>query len=56
MTSAREYQAKAAQCEERARKTRRPEDRDWQMVLASAYRVLAENEKEVAAQRKAAAA
>jgi hypothetical protein len=41
---AREYQARAAQYEARARKTRSPNDREWQMILASAYQVLAEME------------
>jgi hypothetical protein len=45
-SKAREYLAKAAQHEERARKTRSPEDREWQMVLARAYRILAEVEAE----------
>jgi hypothetical protein len=53
---ARDYLARATQCEERARKTHSPKDREWQMVLASAYRVLAEMEGEAAArgQKKAA--
>jgi hypothetical protein len=53
---AREYQAKAAQCEQRARKTRNPPDREWQMILANAYRALAEMESEAAEQRRAVAA
>jgi hypothetical protein len=52
----RKYLARAAKREERARKTRSPEDREWQLVLARAYRVLAEMESEVAGQRQAAAA
>ena len=57
MTSkAREYQAKAAQHEERARKMRDPKDREWHMVCARAYRMLAEKEREVAAQHQVAAA
>ena len=49
MTSkAREYyRAKAAQYEERARKTRSP-DREWHMICARAYRILAAKKKEVA--------
>jgi hypothetical protein len=43
------YRAKAAQYEERARKTRSP-DREWHMICARAYRKLAEMESEVAAQ------
>ena len=50
-SKAREYQAKAAQYEERARKMRSPKDREWHMVCARAYRMLAEKESEVAAQR-----
>jgi len=49
-SKAREYQAKAAQYEERARKMRSPKDREWHMVCARAYRMLAENESKVAAQ------
>jgi hypothetical protein len=52
----REYRARAAQCEERARKMRSPKDREWQMVLARAYRMLAEMESEVAPRRQLAAA
>jgi hypothetical protein len=47
----RKYLARAAQCEERAKKGRSPQDREWQMVLARAYRVLAETDSEAAAQR-----
>jgi hypothetical protein len=53
---AREYQAKAAQCEQRARKTRNPPDREWQMLLANAYRALAEMESEAAAPHQTKAA
>jgi hypothetical protein len=57
MTSkAREYRAKAAQYEEHAKKRRAPQDREWQLVLARAYRVLAEMESEVAARGPVAAA
>jgi hypothetical protein len=52
----RKYLAKAAQCEERARKTHSPKDREWQMVLAHAYRMLAEMEGEAAARRQKTAA
>jgi hypothetical protein len=55
-SKAREYQAKAAQYEERARKMRSPKDREWHMICARAYRMLAEKEREVAAQRQVAAA
>jgi hypothetical protein len=57
MTSkAREYQAKAAQYEEQARKIRIPRDREWHLVIARAYRKLAEMETKLAAQREVAAA
>jgi hypothetical protein len=46
---AREYQAKAKQYEERAKKLRDSEDREWHLILARAYRKLAEIESEVAA-------
>ena len=39
---AREYLAKAQRCEQRAKKMRNHEDRDWQLCLARAYRMLAE--------------
>jgi hypothetical protein len=41
---AREYQAKAEQCEQRAKTTRNQEDREWQLCLARAYRMLAKAE------------
>jgi len=44
-TKAREYLAKAKQREERARKVRDPENRNWQLTLARTYRMLAEAEK-----------
>jgi hypothetical protein len=53
---AREYQTRATQCETRARKARSPKDREWQMVLASAYQALAEMEAEAAGQRQQTAA
>ena len=43
---AREYQWKAERCEQRARKIRNHEDREWQLCLARAYRMLAEAEIE----------
>ena len=49
-TKRREYLAKAKQCEERARKVRDAESREWQMTLARAYRMLAEPEGEPAKQ------
>jgi hypothetical protein len=41
---AREYRAKSEQCEQRAKKMRNQGDRDWQLCLARAYRMLAEAE------------
>ena len=41
---AREYQAKAEQCEQRAKTMRNQEDREWHLCLARAYRMLAEAE------------
>jgi hypothetical protein len=55
-TKAREYLAKAKQCEERAGKVRDVERRKWQMTLARTYRMLAEAESEVSARRLSAAA
>ena len=55
-TKAREYLAKAKQREERARKVRDPENRNWQLTLARTYRMLAEAESEVAARRLSVAA
>jgi|SRR6516164_6732517 len=43
------FQAKAAQCEKWAEKTRDPKNREWQKTLARAYRILAEVETESAA-------
>ena len=48
----RDCLAKAKKCEKRAAKMHRPEDREWQLILARAYRILAESEVEAAAQRK----
>jgi ELWxxDGT repeat protein len=42
----RKYWTRAAQYEERARKARSPQDREWQMVLARAYRMLAAMDSE----------
>jgi hypothetical protein len=42
---AREYQAKAELCEQRAKAIRNREDREWQQCLARAYRLLAEAEE-----------
>ena len=52
----REYRAKAAEREERARKTHNLKDREWELVLASAYRMLAEIESEAAGPREQTAA
>ena len=41
---AREYQAKAEQYEQRAKKMRNRQDREWLLCLARAYRMLAEAE------------
>ena len=46
----KDYQAKAKQRENRARATRDPENREWQTILARAYRMLAEAESELAKQ------
>ena len=43
---AREYQAKAEQYEQRAKRMRNQEDREWQRCLARAYLLLAEAEVE----------
>ena len=45
---AKEYRTKAARCEDRARRERDPENREWQLILARAYRMLAEAESEAA--------
>ena len=47
---AKEYRAGAERCERRAKQTRDPENREWQMTLARAYRMLAEAESELAKQ------
>jgi hypothetical protein len=54
-TKAREYLAKAKQCEERAGKVRDVDRREWRMTLARTYRMLAEAEGEATARRLAAA-
>jgi hypothetical protein len=41
-----EYRAGAVRCEQRAKKTRNPADREWQMTLSRAYLMLAEAEAE----------
>jgi hypothetical protein len=43
---ARAYLAKAQQYEQRAKKIRNQEDREWHLCLARAYRMLAEAEVE----------
>jgi hypothetical protein len=43
---AREYLARAQQYEQRAKKIRNQEDREWHLCLARAYRMLAEAEVE----------
>jgi hypothetical protein len=43
---AREYLARAQQCEQRAKKIRNQEDREWQLCLARCYRLLAAAEIE----------
>jgi hypothetical protein len=48
-TKGREYLAKAKQHEQRAKAARDPENREWQMTLAGAYRMIAEAESEAAA-------
>jgi hypothetical protein len=47
-TKAREYLAKSRRCEERAMKARDPRDKDWQTILARAYRMLADAETHLA--------
>jgi hypothetical protein len=42
----KEYRAGAERCEQRAKKTRNQDDREWQLCLAMAYRILAEVESE----------
>jgi hypothetical protein len=46
-----EYRASAVRCEQRAKKTRNQADREWQMILARAYLMLAEAEAERGALR-----
>ena len=49
MSKARSYLAEAKQCEARAKKVRDLERREWNTILARAYRMLAEAESEVVA-------
>ena len=42
----REYLAKAQRCEQRAKQMRNQEAREWQLCLARAYRMLAEEKVE----------
>jgi hypothetical protein len=56
MSKARTYLAKAKQCEQRARKARCPNSREWQLILARAYQMLAEAEGELASRRLSVAA
>jgi hypothetical protein len=51
MSKARGYLAKAKQCEKRAREVRFPENREWQLTLARAYRMLAKPESELGTRR-----
>jgi hypothetical protein len=51
MSKARGYLAKAKQREERAKKARDIENREWQITLARAYRMLAEAESDAPKQR-----
>jgi hypothetical protein len=53
---AREYLTKAKRCEERAKKVRDQETRDWQLTLARTYRMLAEAESDLASRRLSVAA
>jgi hypothetical protein len=55
-TKKREYLAKAKRCEERARKVRDPENREWQLIFARAYRMLAEVANQDVARRQPQAA
>jgi hypothetical protein len=41
-----DYRAGAVRCEQRAKKGRNQADREWQTILARAYRILAEAEAE----------
>jgi hypothetical protein len=52
----REYLAKAKQYEERAKKVRCRENREWHLTLARAYRMLAEAESEAQTRRQPNAA
>jgi hypothetical protein len=50
-SKARGYLAKAKQCEKRAGEVRFPKNREWQLILARAYRMLAEAESELGTRR-----
>jgi hypothetical protein len=41
-----EYLANAVRCEQKAKKMRNTEDREWQFILARVYQMLAEAEAE----------
>ena len=56
MSKARGLLAKAKYCEERAKKTRDTETREWETTLARVYRILAEAENEVVEERPKLAA
>ena len=56
MKTKAEYLAKAKRCEERARKVRNLENRDWQLTLSRVYRNLAKAESEAVARRLSVAA
>ena len=52
MSKARGFLTKAKQCEERAKKVRDLENKDWRIkILGRAYRMLAAAESEAAAQK-----
>ena len=53
-TKERSLQAKAKRCDEKAKKARTLDKREWQMTLASAYRMLALAESDAAARPLAA--
>jgi hypothetical protein len=56
MKTKAEYLAKAKRCEERARKIRNLENRDWQLTLSQVYRNLAKAESEASPRRLLVAA
>jgi hypothetical protein len=51
MKTKAEYLAKAKRCEDRARKVRNLENRDWQLTLSRVYRNLAQAESQAVARR-----